>query len=146
MSRDIHCCGCGRTIAARLTDGREIYPHRPDLADLPFWRCDACGLHVGCHHRTKDRTRPLGVIPTKEISYARGHIHALLDPLWKRRRFSRREVYGLISERLGHEYHTAEIRTLDEARHVYGVSQEIARCVTVPAPAQPAPAPEGYGG
>jgi hypothetical protein len=71
--RDIYCCGCESAVQARLTDGREIYPHRPDLADLPFWKCDGCGNHVGCHHKTNDRTRPLGNIPTPEIRIARKH-------------------------------------------------------------------------
>ena len=65
--RSIFCCGCQSDVQARLTDGAEIYAHRRDLASLPFWKCDACGNFVGCHHKTKHRTRPLGCIPTKEI-------------------------------------------------------------------------------
>lgn len=49
----IHCCGCGETVTARLTDGREIYPHRQDLSGLPFWKCDTCGNYVGCHREIK---------------------------------------------------------------------------------------------
>lgn len=123
----IYCCGCGAEVQARLTDGREIYPHRPDLAELPFWRCDACGNHVGCHHKTSDRTRPLGNIPTPELRKARQHIHALLDPLWRSRKISRRKIYGHISTALGRQYHTAELRTIDEARAVYRIVQTIAR-------------------
>lgn len=69
---DLYCCGCKTKVSARLTDGAEVYPHRPDLHDLPFWRCDACGNFVGCHHRTKKRTGPLGCIPTPEVRWARG--------------------------------------------------------------------------
>ena len=36
----IYCCGCAQDVTARLTDGSEIYPHRLDLADIPFWVCD----------------------------------------------------------------------------------------------------------
>lgn len=81
--RAIYCCGCKADVGARLTDGREIYPHRADLAALPFWKCDACGNAVGCHHKTKERTRPLGCIPTPELKTARSHIHRVLDPLWE---------------------------------------------------------------
>ena len=124
---EIHCCGCEATVQARLTDGREIYPHRPDLGNLPFWKCDACGNHVGCHHKTKDRTKPLGVIPTPEITNARKHIHRILDPLWRGGRFKRRELYAMVAERLGiAEYHTAEIRSLEEGRRAYRVIREIA--------------------
>lgn len=63
----IFCCGCGVDVQARLTDVAEIYPHRDDLHSLPFWRCDACGNSVGCHHKTQNPTRPLGCIPTNEI-------------------------------------------------------------------------------
>ena len=61
------CCECANHVEARLTDGREIYPHRPDLAALPFWRCDGCGGYVGTHHRSDDPTRPLGVIPSSAL-------------------------------------------------------------------------------
>ena len=80
---NIRCCGCQKKVEARLTDGSEIYPHRKDLYSLPFWKCDVCGNFVGCHHKTKNRTRPLGCIPTPEIKNARKHIHAILDPLWQ---------------------------------------------------------------
>lgn len=32
----LYCCGCQKDIPARLTDGREVDPHRPDLFDLPL--------------------------------------------------------------------------------------------------------------
>ena len=127
--RTIWCCGCQRDVQARLTTGAEIYPHRPDLAAVPRWRCD-CGLHVGCHWRHHDATKrmdPVGVIPTPEIGTARKHIHAILDPLWKGGRFQRVELYRMLSGRLGvAEYHTAEIRTVEEARRVWRTVKEIA--------------------
>lgn len=118
--RFIWCCGCDAEIPARLTDGREIYPHRRDLFDLPFWRCDNCGNFVGCHHKTKERTRPLGVIPTPEIKNARQHIHRVLDPIWKRGDMKRGDLYSEIATRLGvDEYHTADLRSVNDARDAY---------------------------
>ncbi len=73
-NRSIFCCGCKADVRARLTSGKEIYPHRSDLSSLPFWRCDGCGNFVGCHHKTKDRTRPLGCIPTPEIKEERQRV------------------------------------------------------------------------
>ena len=125
-TRQIYCCGCGEKVNARLADGREIYPHRRDLGKLPFWKCDDCGNYVGCHHKTKDRTRPLGVIPTAEIKNARQHIHRVLDPLWKSKRFKRGKLYQMISDRIGYEYHTAEIKSVEQAREIYRIVQEIA--------------------
>ena len=124
--RFIWCCGCSAEMPARLTDGREIYPHRKDLASLPFWKCDTCKNHVGCHHKTKDRTRPLGNIPTPELRRARGEIHKILDPIWKRQRMSRSALYAEIARRLGiDEYHTAELRTIQEARAAYRVIRSL---------------------
>jgi len=125
--RTIFCCGCGFAVDARLTDGREIYPHRPDLWGLPFWRCDSCKNYVGCHHKTKERTRPLGNIPTPEIKRARQHIHAILDPLWNGGAYPRGKLYAMIGERLGRPYHTAELATVDEARDVYRVVRDISK-------------------
>lgn len=123
----IWCCGCNADVDARLTNGLETYPHRRDLSDLPFWRCDACGNFVGCHHKTKDRTRPLGVIPTKEIKNARQQIHRILDPIWKGGAIPRGKLYAEIATRMGwDEYHTAEIRTIDDARRVYRIVKTLA--------------------
>lgn len=102
-----------------MVDGSETYPHRHDLHSLPFWKCDACGNFVGCHHKTKDRTRPLGCIPTPEIKVARQHIHRILDPIWKTGRMRKSEIYERLTDKLGWKYHTAEIRSLDDARTVY---------------------------
>lgn len=123
--RSIYCCGCGAEVKARLTNGREVYPHRADLASLPFWRCDACGNHVGCHWRTADRTRPLGVIATPEVKNARQHLHRLIDPIWQSGRMKRSHLYARITAALGRQYHTAEVRSVEEAREIYRIVQRI---------------------
>ena len=123
---NIYCCGCKADILARLTSGREVYPHRSDLISLPFWICDDCKNFVGCHHKSKsEKTRPLGVIATKEIKNARKHIHQLIDPAWKSGLISRGSLYKKISSVIGYQYHTADIRSIEEARKVYRVSRDI---------------------
>lgn len=122
----IYCCGCCGQVDAILTNGKDIYPHRSDLHALPLWKCPGCGLHVGCHHKTNDPTRPLGVIATPEIKNARRHIHNILDPLWKSGRIKRKEVYAKLGQRLGYAYHTAEIKEINEARRIYREVQKIA--------------------
>lgn len=121
--RAIFCCGCGERVGARLTTGEEIYPHRPDLDDKRFWRCDRCQNYVGCHG---DSQRPLGNIPTPELRNARRHIHAILDPIWKSKKMGRSQLYRLLSDELGYTYHTAELRTLEEARRVYRIVRKLA--------------------
>lgn len=131
----IYCCDCERDIDARLTDGKEIYPHRRDLYRLPFWVCDKCGNYVGCHHKTKDRTRPLGCIPTPAIKQARQEIHSIMDPLWKSGRVDRRVIYSQLSMTVGRKYHTAEIRSMDEALLVLRVVKSLASKKNESAPA-----------
>jgi len=127
-ARRIYCCQCGHEVTARLTDGREVYPHRPDLSGLPFWRCDGCNNHVGCHWKTKDRTRPLGNIATKALKNARQHIHRVLDTIWQQGRMPRGQLYARIAQELGQgEYHTAEIKSIEDARKVYAVVRDIAK-------------------
>lgn len=123
--RAIWCCGCTIEVRARLTSGAEIYPHRRDLASVPMWRCDGCGNHVGCHWRTKEPTRPLGVIATPEIKSARQHLHRLIDPIWQSGRMRRGQLYARITDALGRQYHTAELRSVEEAREVYRIVQAI---------------------
>lgn len=79
----IYCDICNGKIDARLTNGAEIYPHRPDLADLPFWKCDTCGGYVGCHHRSAQPTKPLGIIVDKETKQLRIQVHDKFDKQWK---------------------------------------------------------------
>ena len=113
----LHCCGCSKKVSPRLTDGSEIYPARPDLVDLPFWKCDTCGNYVGCHHKTKDRTRPLGCIPTPKLRKARQEVHKLIDPYTRENHRLKRKLYKHLSG--PHTYHTAEIRSVEDARAVY---------------------------
>ena len=121
----IYCTGCETEVEARLTDGKERYPHRPDLYDLPFWKCDICKNYVGCHHKTKTPTKPLGCIATPEILDARKKIHALLDPIWKSGKIKRGQAYAYVSNRLGYNYHNGEIRSLEEARKIYAIVGEL---------------------
>lgn len=123
---NIYCCGCKKEVEARLTNGGELYPHRHDLRYLPFWICGNCKSMVGCHHKTNDRTRPLGFLATAELRRAKKEIHKILDPIWKNGTLSRKQVYALISKSIGYQFHTAEIKSLEDGRKAYRVILEIA--------------------
>lgn len=123
----IYCTGCSKEVEARLTDGREMYPHREDLYSLPFWKCDTCGAFVGCHHKTEDRTKPLGVLATQEIKNARKRIHAVLDPLWQSGRIARGKAYAYITHRFGRTYHSADIRSKEEGAQVYEIVSTLSK-------------------
>lgn len=125
IDKIIYCCGCQTNIKARLTDGAEVYSHRKDLKNLPFWICDNCNNFVGCQYKTRDRTKPLGVIATKEIKKYRIKIHSIIDPLWKKKLISRDAIYKRISKEIGTDYHTANLRSIDECENVLDVCYDI---------------------
>ena len=109
---DIFCCGCGKDVSARLTTGGEIYPHRMDLSDKKFWKCDVCRNYIGIHAKSG---LPLGVIPTPELRKSRIILHRAIDPIWKSGNYTRSGIYKELSTRLGiKEFHTGEIKTLAE--------------------------------
>lgn len=130
----IYCCGCQKDIEAELTTGQAVYPKANEelqqhLWHLPFWRCPKCKNFVGCHHKTKNPTNPLGCIPTEEIKNARKYIHKIIDALWKNHAEpfrARGWVYRWLAHKLGKEqYHTAEIRSIEEAREIYKLASTI---------------------
>lgn len=125
MTRTIYCMGCETDVQARLTNGAERYPHRPDLKDLPFWHCDDCKSWVGCHHKTKNPTTPLGILATPEMFEARKAIHKLIDPIWKSGEYDRGRIYSYLSKQIGYQYHTGELRTMEEARKVWKIAAEL---------------------
>lgn len=111
------CLECG--AVATLTDGRTIYPHRPDLAELPFWLC-GCGAYTGCHKGTQHpKGRPAGPATRQ----ARMAAHAAFDPLWRRRaeldglnvHHARAKGYKWLAAQLGLEGKACHIGEMDAA-------------------------------
>lgn len=91
------CLECGKT--AHLVDGRELYPHRPDLYRLPFYKCE-CGAYCGCHEGTK---RALGNPAGPKTRVARSRAHTAFDPIWRDRAAygkSRKQAYQMLAEAL----------------------------------------------
>ena len=113
------CPACNRL--SRLTTGREIYPHRPDLFDKPFYVCDGCKAYCGCHPGT---TKPLGTPAGPELRKARGFVHGRLDPLWRAardRKRARSRIYAWLSKELGipaEQTHTG-LFDIDTCRRAY---------------------------
>lgn len=121
--RLIYCCECETEKHCEMIKGTKAYPHRKDLHHKNFWQCSGCRNFVGTHHNGEGR-QPLGCIPNKAMKNARQHIHALIDPIWKNRILSRSEVYKKLSEKLGYEFHVAELRTIPQARTVWATAAE----------------------
>lgn len=123
---EIFCIACNKEVETRLTNGEEIYPHRPDLFDIPFWKCDTCQNYVGCHHKTNTPTRPLGCIATPEIFKMRSAIHAVIDPIWRSKKMPRGVIYARLGKVLGRRYHTGELRSMQEAEAILSAAKKIA--------------------
>ncbi len=90
------CDYCGKD--AVLVSGKEVYPHRPDLYGLQFWKCAPCAAWVGCHKRSK--AVPLGRLANAELRKAKSAAHAVFDPIWKSGDKSRKGAYEWLSKRL----------------------------------------------
>lgn len=117
--------GCEKTVKARLTNGAERYPHRPDLADIPQYTHDECGTWVGTHHKSSQPHRPLGILATPEMYKWRIRIHDTIDPIWKNGHIKRAQVYAHMSKRLGYQYHTGELRTIEEAKRALSIAEDL---------------------
>jgi hypothetical protein len=98
--------GCGGL--GELVRGVTIYPHRPDLHGLPFYRCPRCAAYVGCHPHTELALgRPAGPRTRK----ARNAAHEAFDPMWKAKAFrdavayseARGAGYAWLAAELGYE-------------------------------------------
>lgn len=102
VDRKIICPYCEKR--AKLTTGKEVYPHRADLHPLKFWICRPCDAFVGCHKNRKGEvggTVPLGNLATKEIRKMRMIAHSHFDALWKDGSTSRGAAYELLAHHLG---------------------------------------------
>lgn len=83
---------------AVLVTGEVMYPHRPDLHQKKFWRCEPCAAWVGCHDGT---TNPLGRLADAELRAAKSAAHAAFDPLWTRPGGMRRkDAYKWLADQL----------------------------------------------
>jgi hypothetical protein len=104
-----HCDYCGRP--ARLTSGREVYPHRPDLAAKRFYACTPCDAYVGCHPGT---VQPLGRLADAELRAAKQAAHAEFDKLWKQKLLpSRTAAYAWLAGALRIEPRLCHIGMMD---------------------------------
>lgn len=114
------CSNC--IMEAELVTGEVIYPHRPDLSKLYFWKCDSCGAFVGTHRNSKAHA-PLGTLADAETRRARSAAHAAFDPIWKSKKMSRSKAYKWLADQMGIEVKKCHISWFnsDECRQVIDV-------------------------
>lgn len=80
----IPCDYCTR--AAALVDSSIVYHGR---SYGPIYYCGPCQAWVGCHPNT---TQPLGRLANAELRKWKQAVHAVFDPVWKRRLELKRKV------------------------------------------------------
>jgi hypothetical protein len=96
------CPYCGND--AEWVDNATVYGKRFGKSYM-MWVCRPCDARVGCHQNTQ---KPLGTLANKELRDARMRVHALIDPLWKSKHFSRGRVYNMLSDAFGEPVHVGE--------------------------------------
>ena len=116
--KNIYCVTCQKEVKAYLTKGKEVYPHRPDLAQRDFYKCPECKNFVGCHIGTH---KPLGCIPSKELKQARIKAHNFIDQFWKTKKCSRHKIYKILTDHFGYRYHNGNTKTVKECEEAIEV-------------------------
>lgn len=97
-----YCCECKKPIECELVNGDVIYPYRPDLYHLHFYKCPLCGNYTGRY----DGERV--VLPTKHIRSCRYKAHRALNKIWKDKR-KKAKYYTYMSDKLGRSFHWGEV-------------------------------------
>lgn len=87
--------------AARWCSNEERYGRRYGQSYMCYW-CKDCDAYVGCHQNSK---KPLGSMANAELRKLRILAHAVIDPLWRSGKMDRRQMYRMLSEKLGRTVH-----------------------------------------
>lgn len=98
---------------AELVTGDVMYPHRPDLKHLWFWRCQPCRAYVGAHS-TSQRHVPKGSLANEKLRELRKSAHYAVDVYWQTGKRTRSAVYAHIAVLMGLTKDKAHIGKFDE--------------------------------
>ncbi|WP_199438551.1 zinc-finger-containing protein [Vibrio owensii] len=112
----IWCCTCQSDVNAYLRR----------LGKARVWQCPKCpDSRVMTHFRANtDKLKPLGTLGDDEMRKARNWIHNYLDPLYRHNLIRRQTLYDQMSIHFKREYHTAGLRSMEEARFAFHLARE----------------------
>lgn len=102
-------CFCG--AKASLQNNSLLYNGK-SYGNGKAWICTRfpeCRGAVGTH----PDGRPLGSIVDQATKNLRMEVHALIDPLWRHGKWSRKRVYKKLSAAIGKTYHTGDMNAKD---------------------------------
>ena len=107
MSRKLQITECpycnGKVV---WINNRKVYGKEYGKSHM-MYICESCGASVGCHKNTR---RPLGTLANKELRGLRHKCHDKIDPYWMAHNISRDNLYKLLSEWYGSEFHIGQLR------------------------------------
>lgn len=104
----VTCGFCGK--AAVMVSSLDFYGRD---YKTNIWKCDDCKAYVGTHGNT---SKPLGTLANKELRELRKKCHALIDPYWKKGKYSRTDVYKRMSKALNIPMKETHIGMFDEEK------------------------------
>ena len=118
------CPYCGGE--AEWVENKAVYGRNYGKSYM-MWLCRPCGAYVGCHNNTRE---PLGTLADSETRKARSRAHAVVDPLWKSKKYSRGTVYRRLSMAIGEQVHIGE-SSVERCEEIIKIAKELARTVPV---------------
>lgn len=86
------------------TSNEVVYGRRYGKSYMCYF-CKDCDAYVGCHQNSR---KALGTMANKELRNLRMQVHAMIDPLWKSKQYSRGMVYARLRDAFGKDVHTGE--------------------------------------
>lgn len=101
------CPYCGKK--AKWCENKAVYGRNFGESYM-IYLCKPCNAYVGCHKNTRNA---LGSMANAHLRLLRRKCHLLIDPYWRNKQRSRKEIYALISEWYGDEFHVGWLREKD---------------------------------
>jgi len=93
-------------------------PSEEETLKRSFWVCVPCEAYVGTHKRNAqyglDGTEPLGPLANRKLRRKRLNLHNMMDPVWKKLKWSRKRLYKWLADRLGISTETCHIAMLTD--------------------------------
>lgn len=114
----LDCPYCGKK--AEWCENSRIYGKRFGKSYMCYY-CESCNAYVGCHQNSM---KPLGTMANKELREWRIKTHAVIDPLWKNKNKSRREIYEFLNYSLGYDVHVGAAN-IEECKEIIKIIQRI---------------------
>lgn len=100
---------------AQWVENKKVYGKNYGKSYMIWW-CEDCDAYVGCH---KNTVIPLGKYLVKApVRKARQKVHAVIDPLWKSGKYTRKKVYQMLNDAFGYQIHIGNTKSIKECEDI----------------------------